>query len=103
MQPIYTRWPGEWPQRAFVEGVVWWQHHTNGSMDSDMYHEAALEAVRRYMHPGYCEWSLDDDSYDTSCGEKHLFIAGDIADNSYKFCPYCGNLVTTFPADTAED
>lgn len=39
-----------------------------------------------------CKWTADEDdgSYDTTCGEKHLFIAGDVAHNNHKFCPYCG-------------
>lgn len=43
-----------------------------------------------------CEWTLDntDDSYDTACGGKHLFIEGGPGQNEYKFCPYCGGMLT---------
>ena len=37
-------------------------------------------------------WTPDDfNTWDTSCGEAHCFIEGDIAENKYKFCPYCGD------------
>lgn len=39
-----------------------------------------------------CLWVQDpgDGSWDTACGNKHLFIDGDAADNLYQHCPYCG-------------
>ena len=42
-----------------------------------------------------CQWRIDDDwqedtVYATTCGHCHMFTAGDIAENEYKFCPYCG-------------
>lgn len=42
-----------------------------------------------------CQWRIDDDwqedtVHKTTCGHSHLFTAGDIADNEYKYCPYCG-------------
>jgi DNA-directed RNA polymerase subunit RPC12/RpoP len=45
-----------------------------------------------------CKWELDvnfDESicYDTSCGEAQFFTEGDIAKNSYRFCPYCGGKI----------
>lgn len=40
-----------------------------------------------------CTWVADyneEGVYDTSCDNRHEFIAGGIVDNNYKFCPYCG-------------
>ena len=39
-----------------------------------------------------CHWIEDTDSgaWDTACGQKHLFTAGDATDNGHSFCPYCG-------------
>jgi hypothetical protein len=56
-------------------------------------HHAELEAaVRDAARYAPCLWVPDDDtdSWDTACGNKHQFIAGDAADNLYQHCPYCG-------------
>jgi len=41
-----------------------------------------------------CQWRIDDylesTAYKTTCGHLHMFTAGDIAENEYKHCPYCG-------------
>ena len=44
-----------------------------------------------------CHWVEDTDSgaWDTACGQKHLFTAGDATDNGHSFCPYCaGRLIS---------
>lgn len=45
-----------------------------------------------------CAWILDKTAslsiFETSCGEIHLFVEGKIKENSYKYCPYCGGLIT---------
>jgi hypothetical protein len=45
-------WPKDCQQRAFVEGVRWWQFHSRGSTlfpsEQDI---AEAEAVRRYGEP----------------------------------------------------
>jgi hypothetical protein len=28
--------------------------------------------------------------YDTTCGQIHYLSEGNLADNHYKYCPYCG-------------
>lgn len=40
-----------------------------------------------------CDWTYEHDtcSWDTECGNKHVFIEGTPIDNSYEFCPYCGD------------
>lgn len=43
-----------------------------------------------------CTWKLIEDGrteesdWSTACGQEHLFFNGSPAENSYKFCPYCG-------------
>lgn len=41
-----------------------------------------------------CTWMLDPDpdceSWDTSCGEKFVFMEGGPAENHVRFCCYCG-------------
>jgi hypothetical protein len=58
-------------------------------------HVEAHEYARKSEAAPKCQWRIDDDwqedtVYKTTCGHSHMFTAGDIADNSYKFCPYCG-------------
>ena len=44
----------------------------------------------------FCRWSPWDETtygvgtYDTGCGNAHCLTEGDITENGYKFCPYCG-------------
>jgi hypothetical protein len=37
-----------------------------------------------------CEWKDDGECYLTGCGPAHYFAAGNVNENRYKFCPYCG-------------
>lgn len=43
-----------------------------------------------------CDWEkwndcfTDDIFYDTSCNNTQSFTEGDIEENGYIFCPYCG-------------
>ena len=45
----------------------------------------------------FCEWEDQkvylNKIYNTSCDEYHNFEIGDISDNDFKYCPYCGKLV----------
>lgn len=55
-----------------------------------------------------CEWTQadggDEDYYLTSCGKAHWFGDGDITENSYKYCPYCGGvIVETTPAGAGKE
>ena len=38
-----------------------------------------------------CEWKFneEEESWDTSCGDKFIIIDGKPSDNSMKFCCYC--------------
>lgn len=59
--------------------------------------------------PQTCVWDYDErtDSYETSCGERFLFLDGGIAENKAKFCQYCGKSITQFyppvPPQTREE
>ncbi len=40
-----------------------------------------------------CDWVYNGDDYsyyDTECKEAFIFEAGQIDDNKFKYCPYCG-------------
>ena len=49
----------------------------------------------------YCEW-INEDSfefegmYETSCGEAKYFSNGNIENNNYKFCPFCGKEIKEY-------
>jgi hypothetical protein len=53
---------------------------------------AEVDALRK---PG-CRWKpypADGPMpgcYDTACGQVHYLSEGNLADNHYKYCPYCG-------------
>ncbi len=38
-----------------------------------------------------CEWTPDgDDTWDTNCRKLFTFTDGNVADNGFEFCPFCG-------------
>jgi hypothetical protein len=42
-----------------------------------------------------CKWTYNENYYyyGTECGEAHMFNEGNVEDNNYKYCPYCGRLI----------
>jgi DNA-directed RNA polymerase subunit RPC12/RpoP len=45
-----------------------------------------------------CTWINNDDDpcyYETSCGEAFNFFTGEVKENGFKFCPYCGSKIDT--------
>lgn len=41
-----------------------------------------------------CVWTEDDDgNWFTACGEGQVFTTGNVTENHYKFCPYCGKAI----------
>jgi len=42
-----------------------------------------------------CYWKYDEwhDFYDTSCDKAHCFIEGNITENHYIYCPFCGHII----------
>lgn len=48
------------------------------------------DAVMRIVDKN-CEWTPDgDDCHMTSCNKHFYFSDGDVADNGFEFCPFCG-------------
>ncbi len=46
-----------------------------------------------------CRWIIDADDtrvYHTECENMHVFSDGDVLENGYLFCPYCGRQVREF-------
>ncbi len=40
---------------------------------------------------GVCEWTWDSDGfYNTKCGQGFFFDTGNVKENSFCYCPYCG-------------
>jgi len=49
-----------------------------------------------------CSWVQEDDEwgyYETDCGETFVMIDGTPADNSMKYCCYCGKQLVGKPFD----
>jgi hypothetical protein len=45
-----------------------------------------------------CAWQLDDDGvYETSCGGFYGPTEGNVEDNRFRFCPYCGAPIDRLP------
>jgi len=42
-----------------------------------------------------CTWTYEGvhDYHQTSCGNAHCFMDGDIELNNYKYCPFCGKKI----------
>lgn len=51
---------------------------------------AALNSTAEAMEK--CLWAqdMDDDSWDTECGNKFVFESDTPIENDFHFCPYCG-------------
>lgn len=53
-----------------------------------------IPEFRDILKSQLCTWSWDIDGfYETICGNAHIFIHGGLADNKYKYCPYCGKQI----------
>lgn len=46
-----------------------------------------------------CEWNYDTniEAYETECKNTFCFIDGEIEDNSFQYCPYCGKRIFQGP------
>jgi predicted RNA-binding Zn-ribbon protein involved in translation (DUF1610 family) len=40
-----------------------------------------------------CNWQNQEEYYDTSCGKGFFFDTGNLKENEFKFCPYCGEAI----------
>ncbi len=79
--------------------MKWYKHLTTGRTlitNEELTNPPWVKVFKNELEaaPQTCKWSTDDDTestvYATACGHLHMFTAGDIADNEYKFCPHCG-------------
>lgn len=53
---------------------------------------------------GDCAWTSDEDGlWYTPCNNIFVFIAGDPAENKFRFCPYCGRSLTFTPYQEPDD
>ena len=41
----------------------------------------------------YCNWTEQEDYYETECDMEFTLSVGDLKDNFIKFCPFCGKLI----------
>lgn len=59
--------------------------------------EATLKWVLEELKKMSCEWKYKDDGYDdyyeTACDNLHCFLEGNVKNNQYKYCPYCGRKI----------
>jgi len=57
--------------------------------------KAFWDSVRASLPVSSCTWKLDDEygMYETGCGNAFECIEGDIEENNFKFCPYCGGRI----------
>jgi len=76
-----------------LEGLAFFYPQTAWSAYSDKYVEW-LEQKLTQPCPDVCWWryqeDLNSEYYDTSCENAQCFTVGDLVENQYKFCPYCG-------------
>lgn len=51
-----------------------------------------------------CFWIRDSDSgaYDTECDQAFFFDSGDVQENNFAFCPFCGERIQVITEDDEE-
>ena len=56
---------------------------------------AATIRSRPATAPATCTWKENEEygMYETGCGNAFQTIEGDIEENNFKFCPYCGGKI----------
>lgn len=54
-----------------------------------------IHDTRQRNVPDPCKWGLNSeyDMYETGCDRGFQCIDGDIEENGFKFCPYCGGRI----------
>lgn len=51
----------------------------------------------------FCLWDQNrDGDWETSCDNIHSFIEGDVSENNYQYCPYCGRSIHAVPYDSED-
>jgi hypothetical protein len=44
--------------------------------------------------PSQCTWTENSDgTWETTCGNAWIFLAGTPSDNQVRWCPYCGRVL----------
>ena len=65
--------------------------------------DGAFAELQELTQEKSCEWTDENDGYfdgyKTACGQIQYFGEGEISDNKYKFCPYCGGKIDYTPRD----
>ena len=94
-------------QKAFKDIVErleerekYFESHLNCDMDFGYLqaYTVAIEIVNQVAgeyKQEVCEWKPNEyeDVYTTKCGLMHSFIDGNVQENGYVFCPYCGKKI----------
>lgn len=77
---------------VFVDGGEYVDRKSYIQMRSDLRTAEENLIAANARADAKCSWREDFDGYwETSCGELHDFNEGTPADNSHRFCPYCGS------------
>lgn len=92
--------------RDFPSGAESWQCHDCPHLFVVQYEPRHTKVVLQWgdtnVHPAEssmdsvsCEWSLqsgdlDDDVWETECGNDFVFFDGGPIHNKMQYCPYCG-------------
>jgi len=61
--------------------------------------------VEEHEHPtGRCVWEDNADGfYETTCKQTFIFEVGSSKENGFKYCPFCGLLISEKPAGKREE
>lgn len=71
-----------------------------GHFASDVAARMFGELIESGAHEGVpvvatCKWTEETDTgvHETQCGHAHYFNDGDVKENEYQFCPFCGKRI----------
>lgn len=57
--------------------------------------DVAIEHFRDLVNDATCTWRYDDDDYyETACNQAFVLEAGNLQDNSFIYCPFCGRRIS---------
>ncbi|MEI6165902.1 MAG: hypothetical protein WCS52_01790 [bacterium] len=79
-------------RRGFSEIINWSGDPSDG--DPSLFSHETLQAMDKLAPEQKCQWTEDDTySWDTGCGNRHLFSEAGPSENKHTFCPYCGKRI----------
>ena len=65
-----------------------------------------INSVAKEAEEDCCQWehtySEDEGIFDTDCGHCFIFESGEVSENSFRYCPYCGKRIKVI-TDQQED